>query len=144
MMSLGADDVLLSLRVPDKGTLLRRLAQHAATRIGRDATAIFALLQAREALGPTGIGRGVALPHARMAGSGLPFCCFCRLEKPIPFDAIDSAPVDLVILLLTAADADSGHLALLAAAARLLRDPVIAMALRHADDAAAVLRILQG
>ena len=142
MIHLDPADTLLGLKAATKPALLRHLAHHAAARTGHDAATLFALLQAREALGSTGIGRGVAVPHARTPGIAAPFCCFCRLDRPIPFDAIDSAPVDLALLLLTPADADAGHLALLSAAARRLREPATAAELRHATDPATILRLL--
>ncbi len=141
-MQIGPDDVLLGLPVANKPALLHRLATHAASRLGAEPAPLLALLQAREALGSTGIGRGIALPHARLPGMAAPLCCLCRLARPIPFDAIDDAPVDLVFLLLTPAGADTAHLATLAAAARRLRDPATAAALRRAADAGTIARLL--
>ena len=141
-MRIGPEDVLLAVRAADKESLLRHLARHAAGRIGEDAEAILARRAAREALGSTGIGRGTAMPHARLPGLARPFCCFCRLQRPIPFAAIDDAPVDLAVLVLTPAAADSAHLALLAAAARRLRDPAICTQLRQSVEHDAISRLM--
>lgn len=142
MLHIDPSDTLLGLKTATKPALLHHLARHAAARTGHDAAALFALLQAREALGSTGIGRGVAIPHARLPGLAAPFCCFCRLDRPITFEAIDGAPVDIALLLLTPLNADVGHLALLSAAARSLRAPATAAELRHVTDPAVIVRLL--
>src|SRR5690606_21933487 len=65
-----------------------------------DAQAIFESLIAREKLGSTGFGNGIAIPHCRMAGCNAPLSAVLRLETPVDFDAIDGAPVDLLFVLL--------------------------------------------
>ncbi len=95
-------------------------------------------LQAREVLGSTGLGKGFALPHARLDALSKFFALFVRLARPIDFAAIDGRPVDLVILLLTPANAGSQHLATLAALSRPLRDEAFVQRLRRAPDAAGV------
>src|SRR6185312_8809676 len=108
------DHVIVDLRIADKAQLLQELARRAAVALGLDQRVIFGVLQAREALGSTGLGRGFALPHARLAGLTSAFALFARLARPIEFAAIDERPVDLVILLLTPDSAGSQHLATLA------------------------------
>jgi nitrogen PTS system EIIA component len=129
---LPADHIVVGLRVSSKAQLLQDLARRAA----------IAALQVRENLGSTGLGKGFALPHARLAALSGFFALFARLARPIDFAAIDDNPVDLVILLLTPADAGSQHLATLAALSRPLREAGFMQRLRQAPDAEAVHALL--
>src|SRR6266851_1065325 len=88
--------VVIDLRASDKKRLLEELARRAAAAVGLGAESIASALSKREALGSTGTGGGVAVPHARLAGLGRPFGLLARLTKPVDFDAIDGQPVDLV------------------------------------------------
>ena len=139
---VGPDHVVVGLRVGDKAQLLQELAGRAATAVGLDRRAIFEALQARENLGSTGLGKGFALPHARLEMLNEPFALLVRLARPIDFAAIDDQPVDLVILLLSPANGGNQHLATLAALSRPLRDAAFVQRLRRAPDAAAVHRLL--
>ncbi|MEJ0015791.1 MAG: PTS sugar transporter subunit IIA [Acetobacteraceae bacterium] len=139
---IGPERVVVGLRVADKAQLLQDLAGRAALALGRDRRAIFEALQAREALGSTGLGKGFALPHARLEALAAPFALFVRLARPIDFASIDEKPVDLVILLLSPPDGGNQHLATLAALSRPLRDAVFVQKLRQAADAAALHRLL--
>jgi PTS system nitrogen regulatory IIA component len=141
---IGPDHVIVGLRVADKAQLLRELARRAATVLSLDQRVILEALQAREALGSTGLGKGFALPHARLDTLSQFFALFVRLARPIDFAAIDDSPVDLVIMLLTPADAGSQHLATLAALSRPLRDAAFVQRLRQASDAVAVHALLAG
>jgi PTS system nitrogen regulatory IIA component len=126
------DRVIADLRIGDKPQLLAELARQAASRIGGDPAAVLAALAAREGLGSTGLGRGFALPHARVAGVTSLFGLFVRLAKPIDFAAIDGAAVDLVFLLLIPPGAGNEHVAALAAVARDMRDAAKVQRLRKA------------
>ncbi|HEY4075826.1 MAG TPA: PTS sugar transporter subunit IIA [Rhizomicrobium sp.] len=138
------DLVLPRLRVASKKALLDELARIAAPLAGLDRAQLLGALQDRERLGCTGIGQGVAIPHARFASIGSPITMFARLAAPIMFDAVDGRRVDLVYLLLGPEVASDAHLKTLACAARLLRDPTARHALRHAPDEAAIRAILAG
>ncbi len=139
---IGADRVVVGLRAADKAQLLQELSGRAAIALGLDRRAIFDALQARENLGSTGLGKGFALPHARLDALSESFALFVRLARPIDFASIDDRPVDLVILLLGPADNGNQHLATLAALSRPLRDASFVRKLRQAPDAAAVHRLL--
>jgi nitrogen PTS system EIIA component len=139
---IGPDRVEVGLRVADKTQLLQELAGRAATALKLDRRTVYDALQARENLGSTGLGRGFALPHARLAAVQEPFVLFVRLARPIDFAAIDERPVDLVILLLTPDNGGNQHLATLAALSRPLRDPTFVQRLRQAQDAPALHRML--
>ncbi len=133
---LAPEEVVLGLRASAKTALLEDLARRAAQSLALDAATILGALVFREGLGSTGIGDGVALPHARLESVRKPFGLLARLREPLDFDAVDERPVDLVfLLLLPTADGDD-HLNALACVARKLRDPDIAAALRIARDAA--------
>jgi PTS system nitrogen regulatory IIA component len=116
------DRVIVGVRSPDKPQLLKELAGRAAALLSLDAQLVLDLLAAREALGSTGVGEGVAVPHARISGLATPFGLFARLKRPIDYESVDERPVDLVFLLLTPATVGTDHLAALAAVSRRLRD----------------------
>jgi PTS system nitrogen regulatory IIA component len=139
---IGANHVIVGLRVADKAQLLRELSSRAASALSLDQRVILDALQARENLGSTGLGGGFALPHARLDGLSQLFAVFVRLARPIDFAAVDGRPVDLVILLLTPADAANQHLATLAAVSRPLRDEAFVQQLRQAPDADSLYGLL--
>jgi nitrogen PTS system EIIA component len=141
---LAPHDVLLDVRAPDKRRLLDDLAHRAAASFGLAGEPIFRALDAREALGSTGIGNGIALPHARLPQVTRPAGLMLRLRQPIDFEAIDEQPVDLVFLLLIPAEAPSEPLNALASIARRLRDPALVATLRQVRDPAAFYAMLTG
>ena len=136
--------VVIGLRAKDKHQLLDEIARRAATALGLEPAAILEPLLAREALGSTGVGRGIAIPHARIAGLPRLFGLLARLERPVDFTAIDDQPVDLVCLLLTPASAAAEHLPALACLSRRLREKGVADRLRAARDGAALYAALTG
>ncbi|GAB0114127.1 PTS sugar transporter subunit IIA [Acidisoma sp. C75] len=139
---LPAGHALAGQRAADKPALLGLLAQRAAPAVGATPASLAAALAAREKLGSTGIGAGLALPHARQPQLSAPLAWMLRLARPLPFDAVDGAPVDLVVLLLSPEGDQARHLAALAALSRRLRQPGIADAIRAAPDPGAMRAIL--
>jgi len=133
---ISVEDVVLDLRPESKTRLLKALAAHAARRTGCPAAEISSVLAAREKLGSTGLGLGVAIPHSRMHGLQRPYGLFARLAEPCPFEAIDDRDVDLVVLLLLPEASPQEHLNVLAKIARRLRDADVVAHLRKAGDAA--------
>jgi PTS system nitrogen regulatory IIA component len=131
---LSPNDVFLDLRAPDKTTLLQDLAQRAAKSAGLAPETIFAELQKREQLGSTGMGGGVAIPHARYQELKKPFGIFARFKPAVDFEAIDNKPVDLVFLLLVPAAAEGEHLNMLAAVSRRMRSREVTDKLRSIRD----------
>ncbi len=95
---------------------------------------VFSVME-RERLGSTGVGYGVAIPHARLEGLDEVRAVFARLETPLDYDSIDDRPVDLVVLLLAPADAGGDHLKALAQISRLLRREDMRARLRSAPTA---------
>ncbi|HEY7457132.1 MAG TPA: PTS IIA-like nitrogen regulatory protein PtsN [Xanthobacteraceae bacterium] len=139
---LAAPAVVAALKVKNKKQALQELAARAAEAAGRSEREIFETLLQRERLGSTGIGRGVAIPHGKLAKLDRLVGLFARLERPVDFDALDGEPVDLIFLLLAPEGAGADHLKALARVARLLRDDEIADKLRAARDSDAIFALL--
>lgn len=133
---LSIDDALIGMRAPDKSALLSDLAERVAAALALDAALIRRELLKREELGSTGVGAGIAIPHARIVGLSRPFGLVSRLDKGIDFAAIDGAPVDVVFLLLLPTAPSGDQLNALASVTRKLRDPVRAAAIRRASSGA--------
>ena len=132
------------LKAGSKKQALQELSAIAATETALKERAVLDLLLARERLGSTGVGAGVAIPHAKLAGLSKPSGLFARLREPIEFDAVDGRPVDLIFLLLAPESAGSDHLKALALVSRLLRDERVCAGLRGADSAEALYAVLTG
>jgi PTS system nitrogen regulatory IIA component len=139
---LKPEGVFASLRVKNKKQALRELAARAALITGLDERQIFDTLLQRERLGSTGVGRGIAIPHARMGGLSRIATVFAQLEEPIDFEALDNEPVDLVFVLLAPEQAGADHLKALASISRVLRDPQTLEKLRAARDRDALYAVL--
>jgi PTS system nitrogen regulatory IIA component len=103
---------------------------------------IVTALQDREQLGPTGMGNGIAIPHARIDNISSIKGMFIRLEKPINFDSMDKQKVDLIFSILAPIDSGVDHLKALAKVSRLLRDQNICSKLRSTADITALYSIL--
>ncbi|MGB7373552.1 PTS sugar transporter subunit IIA [Pontixanthobacter sp.] len=130
---LGPEAVGVSYAA-DKTAVLCTLAERFAHIYAVDRSAVLESLEEREALGSTGFGRGVAIPHARIEGISRPVSIVIRLERSIAFDSADGMPVDLVFGLLSPAGSGAAHLHALAAISRLIRDETIRDALGNAAD----------
>lgn len=141
MASVKPDQVLCCLRAANKKTLLAELAKAASSVTGVHESQIFDVLIERERLASTGLGKGIAIPHGKLAGVDRVYELFARLEKPVDFEAIDGLPVDLVYLLLAPAGAGADHLQALSRVSRLLRDETTCAKLRGTDsvDALSIL-----
>jgi PTS system nitrogen regulatory IIA component len=135
---LSPADVMIDVRTSDKNRLLRELAAKAASSLNLHVDQVAPLLLKREDLGSTGIGRGVAIPHARLPGLHRPFGLLAKLNQPIEFDAIDGQAVDLVFLLLLPAAAENAQLSALALVARTLRPSEVLVRLRRAKTVSEV------
>jgi nitrogen PTS system EIIA component len=139
---LSSADVSVDAPFADKQKLLEDLARRAAPAVDLEPERILAELRKREQLGSTGMGGGLALPHARIHQIQKPFGMVVRLKKPIEFDAVDGKPVDMIALLLLPDTQEGKQLGALACIARKLRDPDVMTALRRARDAAELYRAL--
>jgi nitrogen PTS system EIIA component len=134
--------VIAQLRAGNKRQALQEIARRAEAMTGVADRVIYDILAERERLASTGIGRGIAIPHGKVVGLSHLHGLFARLERPIPFEAIDDQPVDLVFVLLAPPDAGAEHLRALALVSRLLRDAAICQKVRGADSGDAIYALL--
>ena len=145
-MNIGdlLDRTAISVRVSasSKRQVLAVVAEIAARKLRLDAGDILDALLEREAAGSTGVGHGVAAPHARLAGLERMRGVFIRLEQPVDFDAVDDQPVDLVFALFAPKDAGAEHLRALARVSRMLRQSDLREQLRQARTADAIHTLL--
>jgi nitrogen PTS system EIIA component len=139
---LSPADVIAGFAAADKRTLLEELARRAGAAVDVLPARLLAELLKREELGSTGMGGGVAIPHARFHQVGKPFAMFVRLKRPIEFDAVDGEPVDTIALILLPETPNSDRLGALACIARKLRDPIVMKVLREARDGTQIYRTL--
>lgn len=139
---ISVDAVRAPLKATSKKRLLQDLADLAEAVYKLPAGTVYRALMDREALGPTGVGRGVAIPHARFPGVDRVRGLFVRLEKPVDFESIDRQPVDLVFALFAPEAAGAEHLKALARVSRTLRSEAICTKLRSTFDPSAIYAIL--
>ena len=129
-------------QMTSKKRLFQELGEVASTAYGLTAATAIDGLQERESLGPTGVGNGIALPHARLVGLEKITGIFLRLEKPLDYESVDRLPVDLVFCLLAPKDSGVEHLKALALVSRTMRDAGICAKLRANSDPAKLYAIL--
>lgn len=141
---LQPQSVLAGVRVASKKEALSVLARQAAGRTGQPERAILDALVERERLGSTGVGSGIAVPHARLPGLSHICAVFVRLDRPIDFEAVDERPVDLIFLLLSPETAGADHLRALSRISRLLRDGEVCRILRRTSGPTELHSFLTG
>jgi len=138
--TMNITDLLIPERVTcchDVGSK-KRLLEHISELLADNSpelspNEIFDALLNREKLGSTGLGKGVAIPHGRMASLQKPVCAFVKLDTPVDFDAADGQPVDLIFALLVPEDSTEEHLQVLSTIAEIFSNASISMALRQCD-----------
>ena len=139
---LSEESVIVCSGLKTKSEVLRQLAERAALVTRGDAGQIYEALSDREALGSTGLGNGIAIPHGKLANLASVTAVFAKLDTPIDFEAVDDQPVDLMMMLLAPVGAGADHLKALARVARLLRNERTVDALRRAGTADQLYAIL--
>jgi nitrogen PTS system EIIA component len=132
---LSPKDVMIDVRASNKRQLLQEFAAEAAISLDLRVDQLAPHLLKREELGSTGVGGGLAIPHARLPDLRRPHGMLAKLKPPIEFDAIDGQAVDIVFVLLLPANAENGQLGALAHVARALRASETLGRLRSARDA---------
>lgn len=137
------------IRLDVQSSSKKRLLEVISEELARDSDEfskreIFESLCARERMGSTGLGKGVAIPHGRVKGSRHVQASFIRLKKPVAFDAVDGEPVDLLFCLAVPEDCGEDHLRLLAQVAQLFSDPDVLRELRAAETPVRMLQLLSG
>ena len=126
-----------------KKRVLEQVAQLVARdRPELDAQTLFESLVAREKLGSTGFGNGIAIPHCRLAGCEAPLSAVLHLEAAVDYDAIDGAPVDLLFVLLVPEAATDAHLELLRQIASMLDRSDVRERLRQAPTSEALYQVV--
>lgn len=140
---LSVDQVQLNLEASSKKRVFEQAGILFETRLGLARSTIFDSLFAREKLGSTGLGQGIAIPHGRIKGLKQAAGAFLRLANPVPFDSPDGRPVNLLFVLLVPEQATEEHLQILSELAqrfseRSFRDKLVA-----ATDSAAVVALFQ-
>lgn len=129
-------------QVTSKKRLFQELSDLAKVEYKLSSSEVLDALQERESLGPTGVGQGVALPHARLHRLDCVVGLFVRLEKPLDFDAVDRKPVDLVFALFAPESGGVDHLKALALVSRTLRNTDVRAKLRANDSPSALYSVL--
>lgn len=141
---LPANQILLDLEAGSK----KRVFEHAGivfeNTLGIARATVFDSLFARERLGSTGLGQGIAIPHGRIKGLKHAAGALLRLTQPIPFDAPDGRPVNLLFVLLVPEQATEEHLQILSEIAERFSDLAFRDALLAAPDADAVIALFRG
>jgi nitrogen PTS system EIIA component len=129
-------------QLTSKKRLFQELGEVAAQAYNLTSAVAVDGLQERESLGPTGVGHGIALPHARLEDVNRIIGIFIKLEKPLDYDSVDRQPVDLVFALFAPKDSGVDHLKALALVSRTMRDPAVVAKLRANIDPAKLHAIL--
>ncbi|WP_001177161.1 PTS IIA-like nitrogen regulatory protein PtsN [Vibrio sp. RC586] len=131
---LSLDCTKSAVQCSSKKRALEIISEIAALHTGQNATELFECMLSREKMGSTGIGNGIAIPHARMSDSEKAIAVLVQCEEPIEFDSIDNRPVDLLFALLVPEDQCKEHLKTLACMAERLNDKQILKQLRNAES----------
>ncbi len=140
---LSAEQIILDLDASSKKRVFEQAAILFETRLGIARSVIFDSLFAREKLGSTGLGQGIAIPHGRIKGLKHAAGAFLRLATPVPFDSPDGRPVSLLFVLLVPEQATEQHLQILSELAQRFSDRGFRETLSGAPDATAVLALFQ-
>ncbi len=135
---ISRDQIVLGVRAADKAQAIGEATKRLGSHLGVDPQIILQTILAREQLGSTGLGRGFALPHARMPGIEKARGLLMRLARPIAFESIDRLPVDIIFLLIMPAEKPGEQMTALASVARSMRDERLLAAIRKAKSAAAL------
>jgi nitrogen PTS system EIIA component len=142
---LAPERIVIAADCASKKSVLEKLAELLASAAPElNSQKVFECLLARERLGTTGLGAGIAIPHGRVVHNGQAVGAFLRTSRPIGFDAVDNAPVDLFFALCVPEAATAEHLALLAELARLFSNQQLVAQLREAPTANDLYACLTG
>ncbi|MGL6117253.1 PTS IIA-like nitrogen regulatory protein PtsN [Plesiomonas sp.] len=139
---LSLDCTRSTVHCSSKKRALEIISELAAQRVNIPAQTLFEAMLAREKMGSTGIGNGIAIPHGKTEIGSATVAVFLRSEQPIPFDAIDNQPVDLLFALLVPEDQCKEHLETLSAVAKRLSDKAVCRRLRTAQTDEELYQIL--
>ena len=138
--TLSVEDVLVDVEGVGRTGVFEKAGQLFESRHGIARDIVAGNLLARERLGSTGLGHGVAIPHGRIKGLKEPVAAILRLREPITFDAPDNVPVMLLVFLFVPESATQGHLEILSEIAEMLSDRALRDGMKTEGDAAALYR----
>jgi PTS system nitrogen regulatory IIA component len=139
---LSQERVSCRPQVGSKKRLLENISELLARNLPQlSRNEIFDSLNSREKLGSTGLGRGVAIPHGRLAALVRPVCAFIKLDQPVEFDALDGQPVDLVFALIVPESSTEEHLQILSGIATLFSNPAFCSSIRDCRNDACLLQL---
>lgn len=141
---LSSDQVLLNLDAGSKKRVFEQAGILFEARLSLARSVIFDSLFAREKLGSTGLGQGVAIPHGRIKGLKHAAGAFLRLASPVPFDSPDGRPVDLLFVLLVPEQATEQHLQILSELAQRFSDRAFREKLHTVDDPDEIVALFKG
>jgi nitrogen PTS system EIIA component len=141
---LSADEVVMGLDVPDKQRALEEAALLVERRHNINHALVFRALWRREQIGSTGLGHGVAIPHARIAGIGEPIVLLMSTKLPIAFGAPDHKPVSVLCVILVPEHANDEHLQILQTVSEMFSHRDFRDRLKAAREPAAIQRLFSG
>lgn len=139
---LAPENVVLDVPATSKKRALEQVALLLENNQGLERAGVFDSLFARERLGSTGLGHGVAIPHGRIKNISKPSAAFVRLAQPVSFDAPDGEPVDLLLVIVVPEEATQQHLDILAEVARRLSEDSVIESLRRATQPSVIYELL--
>jgi len=140
---LNPSHVVLDLQASSKKRLFEQAGLLFENQDGLARSVVYDSLFARERLGSTGLGQGVAIPHGRIKGLKEALGALYRLAQPVPFDAPDGNPVSLAFVLLVPEKATEKHLQILSELAQMFSDRALRESLAAAQDAAALYELIK-
>ena len=139
---LAPNSVYINIKANSKKQILQFISEEASKICQIDAREIFDNLLERERLGSTGVGKGIAIPHAKFKSLDKIFGLFVKLDSDVNFDSIDDKPVDLIFLLIVPENAGADHLTALARISRFMRNADNMSGIRGADNVDSLYAIL--
>ena len=140
---LSPESTFCNLELTSKKKILEKVSQVIADSVDCSAQDIFESLFARERLGTTALGNGIAIPHGRIDNCQQAIAVFILLENPVDYDAPDGQPVDIIFAILVPEHADNEQLKYLAEIAKVLSKPSLVSQIRHAHCADALYGIIE-
>lgn len=134
--------IMLRLDATTKKDVLLAMSEKMAEQTGMHGRVVYDAIVEREKLGSTGVGKGVAVPHARLPGLDRVYAVFAQMAAPVAFDAVDASPVDLIFMILSPHESGADHLEALGMVSKSLRNTALCDQLRTASNAEAVFQML--
>ncbi len=139
---LATDRIFTNTEVSSKKRLLEFISAQTAEELSLSQSAVYNKLLERERLGSTGLGRGIAMPHARLSDIYAAHACFIKLNQPINYDAIDKLKVDLIFVLFIPQESTDEHLQILSSLAKIFSQKIVTEKIRSSQSADDIIQII--